>query len=144
MLGVGVIASAAVMAPVMNVLQFAYGIGEPAHAGVKALPAPQANLVKSVAEGMFGGTLPSGMIAIGAVIGVLIILLDLYLKQPRLALERAGARGRGGHLSAAGRIDADPGRRHRGRMRRAAGTSKHGPAAEREKRRKTACCSRRA
>ena len=81
MLGVGVIASAAVMAPVMNVLQFAYGIGEPAHPGVKALPAPQANLVKSVAEGMFGGTLPSGMIAIGAVIGALIIVLDLYLKR---------------------------------------------------------------
>ena len=81
MLGIGVIASAAVMAPVMNVLQFAYGIGEPAHPGVKALPAPQANLVKSVAEGMFGGTLPSGMIAIGAVIGALIIVLDLYLKR---------------------------------------------------------------
>ena len=80
MLGVGVIASAAVMAPVMNVLQFAYGIGEPAHPGVKALPAPQANLVRSVAEGMFGGTLPSGMIAIGAAIGVAIIILDLYLK----------------------------------------------------------------
>jgi putative OPT family oligopeptide transporter len=81
MLCIGVIASAAVMAPVMNVLQFAYGIGEPAHPGVKALPAPQANLVKSVAEGMFGGTLPSGMIAIGAVIGALIIVLDLYLKR---------------------------------------------------------------
>jgi len=81
MLGIGVIASAAVMAPVMNVLQFAYGIGEPAHPGVKALPAPQANLVKSVAEGMFGGTLPSGMIAIGAAIGVVIIVLDLYLKR---------------------------------------------------------------
>jgi putative OPT family oligopeptide transporter len=80
MLGVGVLASAAVMAPVMNVLLFAYGIGEPAHAGVKALPAPQANLVKSVAEGMFGGTLPFGMIGIGAGIGVLIIILDLYLK----------------------------------------------------------------
>jgi len=66
---------------VMNVLQFAYGIGEPAHAGVKALPAPQANLVRSVAEGMFGGKLPSGMIAIGAAIGVCIILLDLYLKR---------------------------------------------------------------
>ncbi len=81
MLGVGVVVSAAVMAPVMNVLQFAYGIGEPAHPGVKALPAPQANLVRSVAEGMFGGTLPSGMIAIGAVIGALIIILDLYLKR---------------------------------------------------------------
>lgn len=81
MLGVGVIASASVMAPVMNVLQFAYGIGEPSHAGVKALPAPQANLVKSVAEGMFGGTLPVGMIAIGAAVGILIIILDLYLKR---------------------------------------------------------------
>jgi putative OPT family oligopeptide transporter len=81
MLGVGVVVSAAVMAPVMNVLLFAYGIGEPSHAGVKALPAPQANLVRSVAEGMFGGTLPLAMIGIGAVIGVLIILLDLYLKR---------------------------------------------------------------
>ena len=83
MLCVGVVASAAVMAPVMNVLQFAYGIGEPAHPGGKALPAPQANLVKSVAEGMFGGTLPVAMIAIGAVVGVLIIILDLALKRRR-------------------------------------------------------------
>jgi putative OPT family oligopeptide transporter len=81
MLCVGVVASAAVMAPVMNVLLFAYGIGEPAHAGVKALPAPQANLVRSVAEGMFGGTLPVGMIALGALIGALIIIFDLYLKR---------------------------------------------------------------
>ncbi len=81
MLCIGVVASAAVMAPVMNVLLFAYGIGEPAHAGVKPLPAPQANLVKSVAEGMFGGTLPTGMIAGGVVIGALIIALDLYLKR---------------------------------------------------------------
>jgi putative OPT family oligopeptide transporter len=81
MLGIGVLASATVMAPVMNVLQFAYGIGEPSHPGAKALPAPQANLVRSVAEGMFGGTLPTTMIAIGAVIGALIIVLDLYLKR---------------------------------------------------------------
>ena len=81
MLCVGVIVSAAVMAPVMNVLLFAYGIGEPSHPGVRALPAPQANLVRSVAEGMFGGTLPVGMIAIGAVLGALIIVFDLYLKR---------------------------------------------------------------
>ena len=81
MLCIGVIVSAAVMAPVMNLLQFAYGIGEPAHVGVKALPAPQANLVKSVAEGMFGGTLPSGMIALGALVGALIIAWDRYLKR---------------------------------------------------------------
>ncbi len=83
MLCVGVVVSAAVMAPVMNVLLFAYGIGEPSHPGVKALPAPQANLVRSVAEGMFGGTLPTRMIALGAAIGALIIIFDLYLKRRR-------------------------------------------------------------
>lgn len=80
MLGVGALASAAVMAPVLNLLQEAYGIGEPARPGVQALSAPQATLVKSVAEGMFGGQLPWGMIALGAVVGVGIILLDRWLK----------------------------------------------------------------
>jgi putative OPT family oligopeptide transporter len=80
MLCIGCVAGAAVMAPVMNLLQFAYGIGEPAHPGVQPLAAPQANLVKSVAEGMFGGQLPFGMIGLGVLIGVLIICLDLYLK----------------------------------------------------------------
>jgi putative OPT family oligopeptide transporter len=81
MLCVGVLASAAVMAPVLNLLQFAYGIGEPSRPGVKALPAPQATLVRSVAEGMFGGTLPTGMIGAGVLIGALMIVLDLYLKR---------------------------------------------------------------
>jgi putative OPT family oligopeptide transporter len=65
------------------VLLFAYGIGEPSHPGVKALPAPQANLVRSVAEGMFGGTLPVGMIAIGVAVGAAIIVFDLFLKRRR-------------------------------------------------------------
>lgn len=81
MLGVGVLASAAVMAPVLNLLQEAYGIGEPAREGVRALAAPQATLVKSVAEGMFGGQLPWGMIALGAGVGTAIIVLDLWLKR---------------------------------------------------------------
>jgi putative OPT family oligopeptide transporter len=44
------------------------------------MPAPQANLVKSVAEGMFGGGLPWAMIVIGVVVGAGIIGTDLYLK----------------------------------------------------------------
>ena len=51
MLCVGSIAGAAVMSPVLNVLQNAYGIGEPVHAGRAPLAAPQANMMKSVAEG---------------------------------------------------------------------------------------------
>ena len=80
MLGVGALASACVMAPVLNLLLKGYGIGEPAFPGAHALPAPQANLVRSVAEGMFGGRLPWDMIAIGVVVGAAIIALDLWLK----------------------------------------------------------------
>jgi putative OPT family oligopeptide transporter len=81
MLGIGALASAAVMAPVLNLLQDAYGIGEPARPGVQALSAPQATLVKSVAEGMFGGHLPWDMIALGVVVGAGIIAFDLWLKR---------------------------------------------------------------
>ena len=80
MLGIGAICSAAVMAPVLNLLLEAYGIGEPAHEGVRALPAPQANLMASVAKGIFGAGLPWDMIAIGAALGILVILVDQYLK----------------------------------------------------------------
>jgi putative OPT family oligopeptide transporter len=80
MLGVGAICSAAVMAPVLNLLLQAYGIGTPAHPGVQPLAAPQANLMAAVAKGIFGGGLPWDMIALGAVIGVAVILVDVVLK----------------------------------------------------------------
>jgi putative OPT family oligopeptide transporter len=44
------------------------------------LIAPQATLMASVAKGMFGGQLPWGMIAIGAVIGAAVVAWDLWLK----------------------------------------------------------------
>src|SRR5690606_19798860 len=48
MLGIGAFSCALIMAPVLNLLQQAYGIGS------KTLPAPQANLMASVAKGLFG------------------------------------------------------------------------------------------
>jgi putative OPT family oligopeptide transporter len=80
MLGIGAVCSAAVMAPVLNLLLQAYGIGTPAHEGVQPLAAPQANLMAAVAKGIFGGGLPWDMIALGAVIGVAVILVDVTLK----------------------------------------------------------------
>ena len=80
MLAIGAIASAAVMAPVLNLLLEAYGIGTPAREGVNALAAPQATLMASVASGIFGGGLPWNMVAIGAVVGALVIALDEWLK----------------------------------------------------------------
>jgi putative OPT family oligopeptide transporter len=80
MLGIGAISCALIMAPVLNLLATAYGIGVPSEAHPKPLLAPQATLMASVAQGMFGGALPWDMVAIGAVIGIAIIALDEVLK----------------------------------------------------------------
>jgi len=80
MLAIGAVSSALVMAPVLNLLAEAYGIGTATPEHPKPLPAPQANLMASVSKGLFGGQLPWDMIAIGAVIGVAIIILDETLK----------------------------------------------------------------
>ncbi len=76
-LGVGV--AAFVMAPIMSLLHKA----EEATGGIggSALPAPQAGLFKSLAEGFSGqGDLPGTMLAIGAGVGVVILILDGMLK----------------------------------------------------------------
>ena len=80
MLAVGSISCALVMAPTLNLLNSAYGIGIPTEAHPDPLLAPQATLMASVARGMFGGELPWNMVAIGAGIGVAIILLDEMLR----------------------------------------------------------------
>jgi putative OPT family oligopeptide transporter len=76
----GVISAVLVMAPILNLLLQAYGIGAPTAEQPDALLAPQATLMASVAEGVFGAGLPWGMVTIGALIGVGIIALDEYLK----------------------------------------------------------------
>jgi putative OPT family oligopeptide transporter len=81
MLAIGAASSALVMAPVLNLLLKAYGIGVPTAEHPDPLIAPQATLMASVAKGMFGGHLPWGMISIGAAIGVAVILWDQWLKQ---------------------------------------------------------------
>jgi putative OPT family oligopeptide transporter len=81
MLAIGAASCALIMAPVLNLLLHAYGIGVRDAAHPQALIAPQATLMASVAKGMFGGDLPWGMIGIGTVIGVGIILVDEWLKR---------------------------------------------------------------
>jgi putative OPT family oligopeptide transporter len=80
MLAVGSVSSALVLAPVLSLLANAYGIGVPTEAHPSPLLAPQANLMASVAKGIFGGELPWTMIGIGAGIGAAIIALDEFLK----------------------------------------------------------------
>ncbi len=76
---VGVIAGAAVIAPVLNLLARAYGFAGAPNVDVISqtpLPAPQATLISALAVGVIGGDLEWGMIGIGALVGVGLILLD--------------------------------------------------------------------
>jgi putative OPT family oligopeptide transporter len=82
MLAIGSISCAMIMAPTLNLLAEAYGIGGvPTETHPRPLQAPQANLMMSIANGIFGiGKLPWDMIAIGAAIGVGVIIFDSILK----------------------------------------------------------------
>jgi putative OPT family oligopeptide transporter len=80
MLAIGACACALVMAPVLNLLAKAYGIGIPTPDHPHPLLAPQATLMASVAKGLFGGELPWSMVITGALIGVLNIVIDEILR----------------------------------------------------------------
>lgn len=80
MLGVGALSCALVMAPVLNLLATAYGIGPATPEHPNSLNAPQAALMATVAKGMFGGHLPWDMIVIGGGVGAAIIAFDAWLK----------------------------------------------------------------
>ena len=79
----GVISAVVFMAPILNLLLNAYGIGARTPEHPNALLAPQANLMASVTLGVLRGGLPWGMIAAGAVIGAAIIAIDVYLERRR-------------------------------------------------------------
>ena len=69
---VGVISAALTLGIVLTLLHEAYGIGS------SDLPAPQAVLMTNVANGVFSGNLEWGMIYAGAILGIVIILIDQY------------------------------------------------------------------
>lgn len=81
MLAIGALSCALIMAPLLNVLNEAYGIGPPTAAHPKSLLAPQATLIASVAKGLFGGELPWDLIWIGAAVGAALIVIDEILKK---------------------------------------------------------------
>ena len=80
-LAAGVLVSVFVMAPILNLLLHAYGIGVPTPEHPHPLVAPQATLMASVAQGVFRGGLPWGMVGAGAAIGVAIIIVDEWLRR---------------------------------------------------------------
>jgi len=84
MLIVGVVVSAFVIPPILDLLYNAYGIGGvfPREGMPKGqmLAAPQAGLMATVAAGVFADTLEWSMIIAGAVIAVICIIIDEIVK----------------------------------------------------------------
>ncbi|MGB6976813.1 MAG: OPT/YSL family transporter, partial [Gammaproteobacteria bacterium] len=85
MMILGVIVSSLVVAPVLNLLLNAYGMGGVyPHAGMdpkQMLSAPQAGLMATVARGVFDSTLRWGDISVGMAIAVVGIVLDEIAKK---------------------------------------------------------------
>jgi putative OPT family oligopeptide transporter len=78
---IGVVAGALVIPPVLDLVNQAYGfVGAPgAELRPNPLPAPQAGLISSLAQGVIAADIDWSLIRTGALIGVFIILLDEVL-----------------------------------------------------------------
>ena len=79
---VGVLAGAAVIPPVLELVNKAYGFaGVPGANPATALPAPQAGLISTLAQGVIEHNIDWSLIEIGAGIGVVLIVLDAALRK---------------------------------------------------------------
>jgi len=85
MLIMGVVVSSFVIPPILQLLYNAYGIGgvfpRPDMNPAQMLAAPQAGLMATVAKGVFSHQLEWHMIGIGALIAVVCIVIDEFLKK---------------------------------------------------------------
>ena len=78
---IGVVFGSIVIAPVLELLNAAFGFAGAPGAGPDALAAPQAALISALAQGVLGGDLNWGLIGLGALIGVGVIAIDEALSR---------------------------------------------------------------
>ncbi len=79
---VGVLAGAAIIPPILDLLNHAYGFaGAPGMHHEHPLPAPQAGLISALAQGVIQNNVDWSLIKIGALIGVLVIGADETLRR---------------------------------------------------------------
>ena len=77
---IGVLAGAVIIPPVLDLLNHTYGFaGVPGVDPAKALAAPQAGLISALAQGVIENNIDWSLIGVGAIIGVVIIVLDAIL-----------------------------------------------------------------
>jgi putative OPT family oligopeptide transporter len=78
---IGVIFGSLIIAPVLDLLNTAFGFAGAPGAGPDALAAPQAALISALATGVFGGDLDWSLIGLGALIGAVVIVIDEVLSR---------------------------------------------------------------
>lgn len=85
MLIFGVVVASFVIPPILQLLYNAYGIGgvfpRPGMNPAQMLSAPQAGLMATVAKGVFTHQLAWGMIGVGALVAVICIVIDEFVKK---------------------------------------------------------------
>jgi putative OPT family oligopeptide transporter len=81
---VGVVAGAAIIPPILDILNKAYGfVGAPGPHREHALAAPQAGLISALAQGVILNNVDWSLIETGGVIGAVMILVDIVLRRVR-------------------------------------------------------------
>jgi putative OPT family oligopeptide transporter len=79
---VGVVAGAAIIPPILDILNKAYGfVGAPGPHREHALAAPQAGLISALAQGVILNNVDWSLIEIGGAIGLVMILVDIVLRR---------------------------------------------------------------
>jgi putative OPT family oligopeptide transporter len=79
---VGVIAGAAIIPPILDLLNHAYGFaGAPGPHREHALPAPQAGLISALAQGVLQKNVDWSLIEVGVGIGAALIVIDEVLRR---------------------------------------------------------------
>jgi putative OPT family oligopeptide transporter len=79
---IGVIAGAAIIPPILDLLNHAYGFaGAPGPHHEHPLPAPQAGLISALAQGVIQHNVDWSLIRIGALVGVVVIAADETLRR---------------------------------------------------------------
>ncbi|WP_353109735.1 oligopeptide transporter, OPT family [Gordonia sp. (in: high G+C Gram-positive bacteria)] len=80
---VGVLFGSAIIPPILSLMNNAFGfVGSTNAEGAEGtLSAPQANLMSTLAKGVFGGDLNWALVGLGALIGIAVIVVDETLKR---------------------------------------------------------------
>jgi putative OPT family oligopeptide transporter len=79
---IGVIAGAAIIPPILDLLNQAYGFaGTPGSTHEHPLPAPQAGLISALAQGVIQNNIDWGLIEVGVGVGIVMIIIDEVLRR---------------------------------------------------------------